>query len=239
MSNPDTKAPSLVSKNSLGSNMRTVYIGKDSQPVNLAVMFSVNSHSWKKSASYESLKRNVYSLAIAHTVADLISMVSNVLPQDTGGAFQEAQSAAKMVMDNAILVSNLESSAFITSAGKVANIKDTIDLKSRPDNISFLRFNCVVDGAAIDSRVVTVNPLSFQFSLKLPQYIYDITADTATPVVKVCITPVSNNVVKSLTAQFFLRDSFIRVFVKGLPKFFIKISFSQTYVYPRNSMNKI
>ena len=28
--------------------MRVVYIGKDSQPVNLAVMSSVNSHSWRR-----------------------------------------------------------------------------------------------------------------------------------------------------------------------------------------------
>ena len=79
MSNPNTKALSLASKKSLGSNMRVVYIGKYSQRVNLTVMLSINIHSWRKSASYESLKRNVYSLATAHTVADLISMVSNVL----------------------------------------------------------------------------------------------------------------------------------------------------------------
>ena len=187
MSNPKTKALSLASKKSLGSNMRVAYIEKDSQLVNLAVTSSINSHSWRKLASYESFKRNVYSLATARTVVDLISMVSNVLPQDTGAAFQEAQSAAKMVMDNAILVSNLEPLVFLTLVGKVANIKDAIDLKSRPEDISFLRFNCVVNGAAIDSRVITVNPLSFQFSPKLPQYIYDITAYTATPVVKCVI----------------------------------------------------
>ena len=202
MSNPNTKALSLASKKSLGSNMRVAYIEKDSQLVNLAVTSSVNSYSWRKSASYESFKRNVYSLATARTVVDLISMVSNVLPQDTGATFQEAQSAAKMVMDNVILVSNLEPLVFLTLVGKVANIKDIIDLKSRSEDISFLRFNCVVNGAAIDSRVITVNLLSFQFSLKLPQYIYDITAYTATPVVKVCITPVPNNDAKSLTNLF-------------------------------------
>ena len=67
--------------------MRVAYIEKDSQLVNLAVTSSINSHSWRKLASYESLKRNVYSLATAHTVADLISVVYNELPQDTGAAF--------------------------------------------------------------------------------------------------------------------------------------------------------
>ena len=107
MSNPNTKALSLASKKSPGSSMRVVHIGKDSQPVNLVVMSSVNSHSWRESASYEYLKRNVYSLATAHTVVDLISMVSNVTPQDTGTVFQEAQSDAYMVIDNVTLVSNL------------------------------------------------------------------------------------------------------------------------------------
>ena len=87
MSNPNTKDLFLASNKSLGSSMRVVHIRKDSQPVNLVVMLSVNSHSWRKSASYESLKRNVYSLATTHTVADLISVVYNELPQDTGAAF--------------------------------------------------------------------------------------------------------------------------------------------------------
>ena len=196
MPNPNIKALSLASKQSLGSGMRVVRIGKDSQPVNIAVMSSINSHSWRKSASYESLKRNVYSLATAHTVADLISMVSNELPQDTSAAFQEAQFVAQMVMDNVLIVGNLEPIAFLSSTGKVANIEDAINLKNRPDDISFLRFNCVVDGAAMDSRVITVKPLSFQFSLKLPQYIYDVTADTSIPVVKACITPAPSTVAR-------------------------------------------
>ena len=70
-------------------------------------MSSVNSRSWKKLASFESLKYNVYSLSSARTVADLISMVSYELPQDTGAVFQEAQSAAQVVTDNAILADNL------------------------------------------------------------------------------------------------------------------------------------
>ena len=94
MPSHNTKALSLASKQSLGSGMRVFHIRKDSQSVNLAVMSSVSSHFWRKSASYESLRRNVYSLATAHTVEDLIFMISNEFPQDTGASFQEAQSAA-------------------------------------------------------------------------------------------------------------------------------------------------
>ena len=62
-------------------------------------------------------------------------MVSNELPQDTGAAFQESQSVARMVIDNALLVGNLEPIAFLTSTGKVINIEDAINLKNSPDDI--------------------------------------------------------------------------------------------------------
>ena len=129
-------------------------------------------------------------------------MITNEIPQDTGAIFQEAQSAAQIVMENALLVSNLEPLEFLTSTRNVTNIDDLINLKSRPVDAFFLSFNCVVDDAAIDSRVITVNPLLFQFSLKLPQYIHDITADTTIRVVKVCITPAPSTVVKFLTNLF-------------------------------------
>ena len=74
--------------------MRVINSGKDSQPVNLPKMSSVKNHSWKKSASFETLRRCVYSLKDAHTVADLISLISGELPQDTGASFQESQSSA-------------------------------------------------------------------------------------------------------------------------------------------------
>ena len=45
MYNPNTKDLSLASKKSLGPIMRVVRIGKDSQPVNLTVTSTVNSHS--------------------------------------------------------------------------------------------------------------------------------------------------------------------------------------------------
>lgn len=45
-----------------------------------------------KSASFESLTRIVSLIVGSHTVADLIYLVSNELSQDSGVAFQEAQS---------------------------------------------------------------------------------------------------------------------------------------------------
>ena len=129
-------------------------------------------------------------------------MVSNELPQDTGASFQEFQSAAQILLDNALLLGNLELLAFLTLVDKVAHIDNATILKSRPEDISFLRFNCVVDGATIDSRITAVNPLLFQFYLKLPQYIYNVSADTATPVLKASNTPAPSSIAKSLTNFF-------------------------------------
>ena len=88
MSNPNTSALSSAPRQSSSNRMRTVHIGKDSQPVNLVQMSSVNSHSWQKSASFECLKRTIYTLAGAHSVADAIALASSELPLDTGSAFQ-------------------------------------------------------------------------------------------------------------------------------------------------------
>ena len=101
-----------------------------------------------------------------------------------------------MVVDNALLVGTLELLAFLTSIGNVTKIKDAAILKSRPKDTSFLRINCVVDGAVIDSRVTIVNHLLFQFYLKLSQYIYDVSAVTATPGVKVSSIPAPSSVAK-------------------------------------------
>ena len=66
-----------------------------------------------------------------------------------------------MIVNKAIIIDNLEPVDFLTSAGKVANIDDVTNLKRRSEDITFLRFKCVVNGSVIDYRVTTVNPLSF------------------------------------------------------------------------------
>ena len=84
----------------------------------------------------------------------------------------------------------------------MVGVEDATDLKNYPEDITYLRFSCLVDGASIDHRVITVNSLSFQFSLKLHQYIYDVDANTATPVITSQKPPVTNPVVKSLFSIF-------------------------------------
>ena len=129
-------------------------------------------------------------------------MVSNEIPQDTGAAFQESQSAAQVVTDNALLVGNLEPLDFLISMGKVTNIEDASNLKIRPEDISFLRLSYVVDGVAIDNRVTKFNLLSFQFCPEMLQYIYDVEENTVTPVVNAKMTPAASTVATPLTCLF-------------------------------------
>ena len=138
MSNPNTSALSIASRKASSNGMHTVHIGKDSQPVNLVQMSSVNSHSWQKSASFECLKRTVYSLASSHSVADLIALASSELPLDTGSAFQESQSASLLITSFEGLFQFLDPVAFLTSTGKEIKIDDPDDLKKRPEDISFM-----------------------------------------------------------------------------------------------------
>ena len=59
MSNPNTSTlPSTASN----SSMRTIHIGKNSQPITLTKVASVNSYSWRKSTSYNTFENSVYSL---------------------------------------------------------------------------------------------------------------------------------------------------------------------------------
>ena len=120
--------------------MRVIHIGKDIQPVNLPGMASVSSFSWGKSASFCTLHDTIYSLADFHSVADVISLVSNEISLDTGAAFQEAQSVAKYVIENSLSITNLEPLAFLTSSGKLVNIDGVSDQKSRPEDIAFFSF---------------------------------------------------------------------------------------------------
>ena len=89
MSNPNTNALAMFIRNrttssSPSSSIRIIYIGNEQQPINLAEMVSVNSHSWKKAACFNNLVDSVDSVVNSHTVADIVAMVTNEIPIDSG-----------------------------------------------------------------------------------------------------------------------------------------------------------
>ena len=105
MSSPNTNAMASSLRNSRHSTTnpfktRVVYIGKDQDPIYLAKMASVNSDAWKKSSSFGTLADAVDALTEAHSVADVIALMSSEIPFDIGLAFQEFQRAAKLIVDS-------------------------------------------------------------------------------------------------------------------------------------------
>ena len=102
-------------------------------------------------------------------MSDIISLVSNKLHLGTGTDFQEAQSTAELIVGKVLLTNNLEPLAFLTSAGKFAKLTGGAeDLKTRPEDITFVRFHCVMDSLSVYSRVTCANNVFFHFSLRLP-----------------------------------------------------------------------
>lgn len=89
MSNPNTNALSSSnrrgqSSSSSSSNMHISHIGKGQQLVPIPIMTFFNKKSWTEASRFSTLDNLVYSLVDAHSVADVISLVSYELPLDTG-----------------------------------------------------------------------------------------------------------------------------------------------------------
>ena len=207
MSNPNTNVLAFNRRSGTRlpdySDMRVVYIGKDQQPVNLPKMASINSDSWKKSASFDILVNSVDSLVDAHSVADVVSLVSNELPIDTSASFQEAQAAAKTIINSVLNPNFLEPVAFLNSVGSEVKIGDPTDLSTRPVDITYIRFRCHMHASSVDDRVVNAPELSFNFSLKLPQHTYNASTNTVTKIsTPQAISPSKSNLARSLSSCF-------------------------------------
>ena len=110
------------------------------------------------------------------------------------------------MIDFAILFGNLEIVIFLTSIGKEARVEDPVDLKKRDEDITFVKFNCFLDGSQLDSRVTTVAPLSFQFYLRLHQYTFDVASSVETPETISKPPPSTDKVSTSLDSLFDATD---------------------------------
>ena len=98
------------------------------QHVTVAKMKLLNSPSWQKSACFGLLFDTLSSLVPAHSVTDVVSLVSTELPLNTIVAFQEAQSVSKSILKAVINIVNLELLVFLNSSGSSVSIIDFSDL---------------------------------------------------------------------------------------------------------------
>ena len=165
-------------------------------------MVSVNRSSWRKVASFSTLRDSVYSLVDAHSVADATSLVSNKFSLDTVATFQEDQLAAKIIIGFTLSIQNLEPLAFLISRNKVVKSSDPTNLKSRPDDIAFFRFICVMNSLSVNNRITTAPDLYFQFCMKLPRSIYEVTEDTANLIESLSVSNLPGSTVRSLNGCF-------------------------------------
>ena len=113
-------------------------------------------------------------------MADIINMVMEELPTSSNAAFQESQSVMDVVRAAMLTVDNLIPVSILDSKGAEMDLdlsKANID---RDVDIAFMRFSASVDCKAIDERITTAGLLAIEFSLRLPQHIYDSTDDSVT-----------------------------------------------------------
>ena len=143
-----------------------------------------------------------YSLADAHSVADVTSLVLTELPMNTGASIQATQSAAKRVMGCLTNIKFLGPIGFINSTNKALQISDPLDLEKRPGDISFFRFCCTMDAASVDTRITHEGTLSFHFCLQFPQHVYDVNTNTISDATLTPVSVPNNCTSRSLTACF-------------------------------------
>ena len=87
-------------------------------------MVSVNSQSWDKSANFETLNDSVESLVEVYSVADIIALIGNEIPIDTGASYQETQSSSKLIVNSLLNPIFLDPVSFLKSDGDEVKIGD-------------------------------------------------------------------------------------------------------------------
>ena len=82
-------------------------------------------------ANFETLNNSVDSLVEDHSVANIIALVGNEIPIDTGVSYQEAQSASKLIIDSHLNPMLLDPVVFLKSDGNEVKIGDSSDKTQR------------------------------------------------------------------------------------------------------------
>ena len=107
-------------------------------------------------------------------------MVANELHIDIGSSFQASQIAAKTIMTDMLKIDFLEPLAFMISTAKVVHISDPNELLKHPEDITFLKLRCTMDGESQDKRATIADTRSFQFFLWFPQHEMDVASEVFT-----------------------------------------------------------
>jgi hypothetical protein len=175
MSSPNTLVTSGVKSGSIDTKKPTIFgqrrfisIGsKDPVSVNVLLMVPLSSETFAREACFRSLIRAIKDHASSYSPAELINTITTELPIDTAAALESAHNICKPILLLPYQTANLEPISFLTKDGN--KIAVTADFETnRPQDLFYVSFDCLVNGASIDHRIKQPN-LSLSFSLRLPQ----------------------------------------------------------------------
>jgi hypothetical protein len=168
--NPNIKA--LTASKTAGG-FKTVYVGKDQRPVSIMEVAPLTAPGWKRGSTFDHFAAVMKNLSETHDTADIMTTVANEVPISTETAAAEAEEVAARVRKQVFCVDNLFGTRFMFGDGKkVTTLKDA-DLDSRPQDIAFFGFQCMLDAQETVDKRITQDSLSLHYSLKLPQGLYN------------------------------------------------------------------
>ena len=145
---------------------------------------------------------SVDSLVEDHSLADIIALVGNEIPIDTGASYQEAQSTFKLIFDSLLNPIFLDPGSFLKSDGNEVKIGDPSDKTQRPVDITYVRFRCTMHGSSIDPSDIKAPDPSFHFCLRLSQHTYNDTTSIVTLIANSPRTPTSSTTARALGTCF-------------------------------------
>ena len=159
--NPNIKAMAANITNekdgrTAGGFKTAVYVGKDQRPVSIMEVVPLKTPGWKRWSMFDNFTSVMENLSETHEAADIMMTVANEVPIGTETAAAEAEEVAARVRKEVFCVGNLFGPA---------------DLDSRPQDIAYFGFQCVLDAAETVDKRIDQQPLSLHYSLKLPQAI--------------------------------------------------------------------
>jgi hypothetical protein len=172
MSSPNIKFASSNSSKATATaaSTKVIHIGKEQQPLTVPVFANVSDPTWVKRTCFQQFVSVLQNHSSMHSVPDLVSILANELPIDTGASYQEAVSVMNSIQDSIWDIDHLVPLGFLNSYGKHVAV-NAVEAAARPADVSFVRLRCALDPGSFDSRIGDV-PFAITFCLRLPQQSY-------------------------------------------------------------------
>ena len=117
-------------------NFKIVYLGKDQRLISVMKLADLYAPTWRRGATFNHLSKAIRGQLKSFTLADLVTVVANVLPISTESAMEEEEAAGARLRRDFVYVKNLEGSHFLDSKGK-QKIVTLEEFSKRPEDLSY------------------------------------------------------------------------------------------------------